>query len=144
MQTEDLILVSVDDHVVEPPSLGDFLADHVPAKYKSRVPRVIRRDDGTDAWLVEGKELSTFGLNAVQGRPPEDWGSDPANFDMVRPGCYDVHERIRDMNANGVLASTPRSGRPDRRAARSRRSGDPGSGTWTSRARDPRPCGGRG
>jgi predicted TIM-barrel fold metal-dependent hydrolase len=105
MQTEDLILVSVDDHVVEPPSLGDFLADHVPAKYKSRVPRVIRRDDGTDAWLVEGKELSTFGLNAVQGRPPEDWGSDPANFDMVRPGCYDVHERIRDMNANGVLAS---------------------------------------
>ena len=41
----------------------------------------------------------------MQGRPPEDWGSDPASFDQVRPGTYDVHERIRDMNANGVLAS---------------------------------------
>jgi predicted TIM-barrel fold metal-dependent hydrolase len=105
MQTEDLILVSVDDHVVEPPSLSDFFAEHVVAKYKDRVPRVIRRDDGSDAWLIEGKEIASFGLNAVQGRPPENWGSDPASFDQVRPGCYDVHERIRDMNVNGVLAS---------------------------------------
>jgi len=105
MQTEDLILISVDDHVVEPPSLSDFFAEHVPAKYKDRVPRVIRRDDGSDAWLIEGKEIASFGLNAVQGRPPENWGSDPASFDQVRPGCYDVHERIRDMNVNGVLAS---------------------------------------
>ncbi len=79
--------------------------DHVPAKYKERVPRVIRRDDGTDAWLIEGQEIATFGLNAVQGRPRESWGADPASFDQVRPGTFDVHERIRDMNVNGVLAS---------------------------------------
>ncbi|HEY3941704.1 MAG TPA: amidohydrolase family protein [Acidimicrobiales bacterium] len=102
---DDLILVSVDDHVVEPPSMTEFLREHVPAKYRDRVPRVVRRADGTDAWLIEGKEISTFGLNAVQGRPREDWGRDPANFDEVRPGTYDVHERVRDMNANGVLAS---------------------------------------
>ena len=105
MRTEDLILVSVDDHIVEPPSLAEYLKDHVPAKYKERVPRVIRRDDGTDAWLIEGQELATFGLNAVQGRPRESWGADPASFDQVRPGTFDVHERIRDMNVNGVLAS---------------------------------------
>ena len=104
MRVEDLILVSVDDHVVEPPSLSDFFKDHVPAKYKDRVPRVIRRDNGTDAWLIEGKEISTFGLNAVQGRPREDWGTDPESFDEVRPGCYDVHERVRDMSAGGQLA----------------------------------------
>jgi predicted TIM-barrel fold metal-dependent hydrolase len=100
-----MILVSVDDHIVEPPTLSDYLREHVPAKFAERVPHVIRRDDGTDAWLIEGNEISTFGLNAVQGRPREDWGSDPASFDQVRPGCFDVHERIRDMNANGVLAS---------------------------------------
>ncbi|HEY3671824.1 MAG TPA: amidohydrolase family protein [Acidimicrobiia bacterium] len=105
MRTEDLILVSVDDHIVEPPTLADYLADHVPAKYKERVPRVIHRDNGTDAWLIEGQELATFGLNAVQGRPRESWGADPASFDQVRPGTFDVHERIRDMNVNGVLAS---------------------------------------
>src|ERR1700677_954863 len=105
MRVEDLILVSVDDHVVEPPSMADYFADHVPAKFRDRIPRVSRRADGTDAWLIEGKEISTFGLNAVQGRLREEWGNDPQNFDQVRPGCYDVHERVRDMNANGVLAS---------------------------------------
>ena len=105
MQMDDMILVSVDDHVVEPPSLGDFFRENLPAKFKDRAPKVIRRDDGTDAWLIEGKEIATFGLNAVQGRPPENWGRDPSSFDQVRPGCYDVHERIRDMNVNGVLAS---------------------------------------
>ena len=54
MRTEDLILVSVDDHIVEPPSLAEYLKDHVPAKFKERVPRVIRRDNGTDAWLIVG------------------------------------------------------------------------------------------
>ena len=105
MRVDDLILISVDDHVVEPPSLGDYFRDHVSAKFKDRAPKVVRRGDGTDAWLIEGREIATFGLNAVQGRPKESWGLDPANFDEVRPGCYDVHERVRDMNANGVLAS---------------------------------------
>ena len=105
MQIEDLVLVSVDDHVVEPPSMSEFFKDHVPTIYRDRVPRVVRRADGTDAWLVEGTEISTFGLNAVQGRPAKDWGRDPNNFDEVRPSCYDVHERIRDMNVNGVAAA---------------------------------------
>jgi predicted TIM-barrel fold metal-dependent hydrolase len=105
MDIDDLILVSTDDHVVEPPALGDFFAENLPAQYRERAPKVIRRADGTDAWLVEGQEISTFGLNAVQGRPPENWGSDPSSFDHVRPGTYDVHQRIQDMNVNGVLAS---------------------------------------
>jgi predicted TIM-barrel fold metal-dependent hydrolase len=105
MQIDDMVLVSVDDHIVEPPSMTAFFEDHVPQKYKERVPRVVRRADGADAWLVEGNELLTFGLNAVQGRPPEEWGQDPSNFDEVRPGTYDVHQRVRDMDVNGVLAS---------------------------------------
>lgn len=104
MRTEDMILISVDDHVVEPPSMHEFFRDHLPAKYKDRAPKVIRRPNGTDAWLIEGIELATFGLNAVSGRVPEEWGFDPATFEQVRPGTYDVHERVRDMNANGVLA----------------------------------------
>src|SRR5437667_1574012 len=99
---DDLILVSVDDHVVEPPDMFD---GHIPEKCKDRAPKVVTRDDGTDAWVFEGQEATNVGLNAVAGRPPDEYGVEPTRFSEMRPGCFDIHERIRDMNANGVLAS---------------------------------------
>ena len=30
---------------------------------------------------------------------------DPQSFDDMRTGCYDIHDRVKDMNANGVLGS---------------------------------------
>src|SRR5262249_20725099 len=102
MQLEDLILVSVDDHVVEPPDLFD---QHLPDMWKDRAPRVVHKDDDTDVWLYEGTEIPNVGLNAVAGRPKEEYGVEPTSFAEIRPGCFDIHERIRDMNANGALGS---------------------------------------
>jgi predicted TIM-barrel fold metal-dependent hydrolase len=102
MRAEDLILVSVDDHVVEPP---DLFEGRLARRYQDLAPRVVSKDDGTDVWLYEGNELPNVGLNAVAGRPPEEYGLDPTRFDDMRPGCFDIHERIRDMNVNGVLGS---------------------------------------
>ena len=102
MNIDDLILVSVDDHVVEPP---DMFKGHIPDKYKGQAPKVITKQDGTDAWVFEGQEATNVGLNAVAGRPPDEYGVEPTSFTEMRPGCFDIHERIRDMNANGVLAS---------------------------------------
>ena len=48
MRTEDLILVSVDDHTVEPP---DMWQKHVPAAYADQAPKLVKRADGTDAWI---------------------------------------------------------------------------------------------
>ena len=42
---------------------------------------------------------------ATVGWPQEEWGFDPGAFSELRPGCFDVHQRVRDMNVNGVLAS---------------------------------------
>jgi predicted TIM-barrel fold metal-dependent hydrolase len=102
MRTEDLVLVSVDDHVVEPPDMFDH---HVAAKWRDRAPRVVHKDDGTDVWVYEGNEIPNIGLNAVAGRPPEEYGLEPTSFEEMRRGTWDIHERIRDMNANGVLGS---------------------------------------
>lgn len=102
MNVDDLILVSVDDHVVEPP---DMFEGHLPARYRDLAPRVISKDDGTDVWFYEGQELPNIGLNAVAGRPPAEYGIEPTSFEEMRTGCYDIGERIRDMNANGVLGS---------------------------------------
>jgi predicted TIM-barrel fold metal-dependent hydrolase len=102
MSPDDLILVSVDDHCVEPPELFE---GRLPSRYADRAPRVVRQDDGTDVWVFEGQEIPNIGLNAVAGRPPEEYGVDPTSFDEIRPGTYDIHRRVEDMNAGGVLGS---------------------------------------
>jgi predicted TIM-barrel fold metal-dependent hydrolase len=102
MRIEDMILVSVDDHVVEPP---DMFERHLPAKWRDVAPRVVRKDDGTDVWAYDGREIPNIGLNAVAGRPKEEYGMEPTSFEEIRTGCYDIHERVRDMNANGVIGS---------------------------------------
>ncbi len=102
MRLEDMVLVSVDDHVVEPPDMFD---QHLPARWKSRAPRVARLADGSEVWVFEKQPIPNIGLNAVVGRRPEEYGVEPTAYDQMRPGCWDVNERIRDMNVNGVLAS---------------------------------------
>jgi predicted TIM-barrel fold metal-dependent hydrolase len=99
---EDLVLVSVDDHVVEPP---DMFRGRLPARWADRAPVVTRRDDGTEIWRFDGKEATNIGLNAVAGRPPEEYGIEPTSFAEIRSGCYDIHDRVRDMDANGVIGS---------------------------------------
>jgi predicted TIM-barrel fold metal-dependent hydrolase len=101
-KAEDLILVSVDDHVVEPPTLFD---DHLPDKWKDAAPKFVHKDDGTDVWVYEGSEIPNIGLNAVAGKPPEEYGIEPTALAGIRKGCWDIHERVNDMNRNGVLGS---------------------------------------
>ncbi len=102
MNVEDLVLVSVDDHIIEPREMFDA---HIPERYRDRAPRVLTDDDGSEYWLFEGERAAYMGLNAVAGCPPEEYGLNPTRYDQMRNGCYDVDERVRDMNANGVLGS---------------------------------------
>lgn len=100
--SEDLILISVDDHIIEPPDLFDA---HLPEHYKADAPRIVRRDDGADVWRFGEVEVPNVALNAVAGRPKEEYGVEPQSLEEIRPGCFMVDERIKDMNACGVLAS---------------------------------------
>ncbi len=102
MDLDDFILISVDDHLIEPP---DLFVNHLDATYLDRAPKLVRNDEGNDVWVFGDLVMETAALNAVAGRPPEEFGMEPQSLDEVRPGCYDVHERVKDMNAGGVLAS---------------------------------------
>jgi predicted TIM-barrel fold metal-dependent hydrolase len=102
VDVDDLILVSVDDHIVEPAGMFE---QHIGAKYRDRAPRVLTDADGSEYWLFEDERAAYMGLNAVAGCPPDEYGLNPTRYDQMRPGCYDVRERVRDMSANGVLAS---------------------------------------
>ena len=101
MEMNDLILVSVDDHLVEPPELFE---GRLAARDAEAGPRFITRPNGTNAWVFEGVERSNIALNSVAGRRREEYGAEPTRIEDLRRGTYDVHARIEDMNANGQLA----------------------------------------
>ncbi|MFP6850453.1 MAG: amidohydrolase family protein [Pseudomonas sp.] len=102
MEMNEMVLISVDDHLIEPEGMFDH---HMPAKFKDRAPKVVRGTGGSHQWQLEGLRAPGLGLNAVAGRPKSEYGFEPVSYDQVRKGCYDVDARIEDMNANGVLAS---------------------------------------
>ncbi len=101
MNMEDMILVSVDDHAIEPPNA---FAQHMPTKYKGREPKT-QNINGRDVWMFEGKAWGYMGLNSVVGRPKEEYGMEPLSYDHMRRGTWDIKARVDDMNANGVLGS---------------------------------------
>ena len=63
-------IISVDDHLIEPP---DLFVGRMPAALVERAPRVTEFEDGRQAWVYEGKLYANVGLNAVIGRPLEEW-----------------------------------------------------------------------
>jgi predicted TIM-barrel fold metal-dependent hydrolase len=95
-------VISVDDHVVEP---AHTFEGRLPAALQDRAPRIIETRRGHQLWEFEGKRYTQVGMNAVAGRRPEGVMLEPFRFDQMRPGCYDVDARVRDMDLNGVYAS---------------------------------------
>ena len=102
MKTEDMIIVSVDDHIVEPPEMFE---QHVPVQLRAQAPRYEYEANGDGFWIFEDRRVSNTGLNAVVGRPRDEYGMEPAAISQMREGAYNVHKRIEDMNVNGLLAS---------------------------------------
>ncbi len=95
-------IISVDDHLIEPP---DLFEGRMPATLASRAPRVVEFPDGRQAWEYEGQLFANVGLNAVAGRPRDEWSMEPARFDEMRPGCFDIDARIKDMDLGGIWSS---------------------------------------
>jgi predicted TIM-barrel fold metal-dependent hydrolase len=101
VDADDLILISVDDHICEP---AEMFSAHVPAAYRDRAPRVDTDPNGYQQWWYGEAMGRNLGLNAVAGKPPEMFNVNPSTYTEMRPGCYDVDERVRDMSAGGQLA----------------------------------------
>jgi predicted TIM-barrel fold metal-dependent hydrolase len=101
-------IISVDDHVIEPPWVFE---GRVPRHLADEVPRVLERPDGEQTWWFDGIEYPQIGLSAIAGRRrdsiPNDspLSRDPGRYEEMRPGCYEIEPRIRDMDLNGVWAS---------------------------------------
>ncbi|MCB0994670.1 MAG: amidohydrolase [Acidimicrobiales bacterium] len=97
----DQWLISVDDHIIEPPNVW---LDRLPSKYHDRAPRMARSDREA-VWQYEDKVVPTSGLSVAAGKRKEQFSPDPVPFDEMRAGAYDAAARVEDMNTAGILAS---------------------------------------
>ena len=95
-------VISVDDHLVEPP---DMFEGRLPARFADDAPRIIENEQGHQVWLFEGGVYTQVAMNAVSGRRPEFIKVEPTRFEDMRRGCWDIDARIADMDINGVWAS---------------------------------------
>jgi predicted TIM-barrel fold metal-dependent hydrolase len=98
---DEVQVVSVDDHVVEHPRVW---SDRLPERFRDRGPRIVELEGGRQTWLFEDTMLPNIGLNAVAGKDPKEFGMDPVRFDEMLPGCYQVEDRLTDMDLDGVHA----------------------------------------
>ncbi|HSS10337.1 MAG TPA: hypothetical protein VLL25_10650, partial [Acidimicrobiales bacterium] len=83
MQAEELILISVDDHICEP---ADMFDAHVADRYRELAPRVVVDEQGTQQWWYGNLRGRDLGLNAVAGKPPEFFNIDASRYDEMRAG----------------------------------------------------------
>ncbi len=102
MFEEEWSVISVDDHVIEPP---DTWTSRVPAKFRDRCPKVVERPGDGFAWDFDGEVRMFSGLMCSVGAPPSEWRRQIPTFNDLYQGCYDPKKRLQDMDATGVLAS---------------------------------------
>jgi predicted TIM-barrel fold metal-dependent hydrolase len=117
-------IISVDDHVVEPPHL---FSRWISPKFRDHadLPRIERRGiksmtyvGGTnydiewdetqpkaDTWFYESLVQPHKRHVAAVGFDRDDMTLSPITYDEMRPGCYDPAERLKDMDLDHVEAS---------------------------------------
>jgi predicted TIM-barrel fold metal-dependent hydrolase len=95
-------LISVDDHVLEPPDLFD---GRVPQQYAGRMPRVEFDDEAVPYWSIDDNWYPISTPNGAVGRPITEWTVAPQKYDEFRPGVFDPVARLADMDLCGVWAS---------------------------------------
>ncbi|KPM56577.1 amidohydrolase [Frankia sp. R43] len=116
-------IVSVDDHVVEPP---DVWSSRLPARYRDVGPRVVHAPKG-EVTFVGGRLTVTMGapgsgpdvawwryedlcrplmrLDAAVGFDRDEVDLRLVRYDQMRPGAFMVADRLADMDVNHIESS---------------------------------------
>jgi len=113
------LMVSVDDHIVEPPTVW---TDRIPEKYGEGIPRLVREKvpsvlhPGTETWAdvwhygklrVVSPRAFAASTYAVAAHSFDGFADpmEPMTYDEMRPGAYEVKARLDDMDLDGIEAS---------------------------------------
>lgn len=119
---EDVVIppiISVDDHVIEPPNVW---LDRLPKRFHDVAPRVERHPIGemefvngkhqvkagsedsklADWWVYEDLRVPHRRVHVAAGLPRDDMDLAGVTYDEMRPGCYDATARLADMDIGHI------------------------------------------
>jgi len=93
-------MISVDDHIIEPPNLW---VDRASVADRDRVPHV-ERIDGVDTWIYDQARASVMGILVAAHQRPAEYSPLPVNYDEMPRAYFDPAARIPDMDEDHVIA----------------------------------------
>jgi predicted TIM-barrel fold metal-dependent hydrolase len=95
-------IISVDDHVLEPPSLFE---GRLPARFQDRAPFYDAQTDDMPSWVIGDVRVPMTQGNGAVGRVQSEWQISAVDYSEMRRGAWDPAARLRDMDLTGVWAS---------------------------------------
>ena len=100
----DYKVIDADGHILEPVDLWDHYMD---PQYRARAPRLFTDTDGKDRLNIDGKIIGgPRGLGFLGGIGLRDGrASENMKYTEGRKGGFDPHERIKDLDLDGIDAA---------------------------------------
>lgn len=110
-------IISVDDHMVEPPHLWQRW---LPARFRDAGPKVVRSPyeltakqqtvmaasgPVTDFWVYENFKIAIHNAAAAAGLSGDEIDFSPRSYDEMRPAFFEPKARLADMTLNHIERS---------------------------------------
>jgi predicted TIM-barrel fold metal-dependent hydrolase len=94
-------IIDCDQHVIEAPDLWEKM---LPEKFRDRAPKLVKDEDGGDAWLL-GDNKESLGLVSAADVKPRDLRWTGVRYADMHPGNTDPKARLELMDEDGVSAA---------------------------------------
>jgi len=94
-------IIDSDQHIIEP---RDLWEQWLPKKFQDRAPKLVRDEDGGDAWDLGGV-LEPLGLVTVQDTRPKELRWTGKRYEELDPGMWEPKRRLELMDEDGVDAA---------------------------------------
>ena len=94
-------IIDCDQHVIEPPDLWE---KYLSTQYQEKAPKLVRDEDGGDAWQL-GKHVESLGLVAAKEVKPRDLKWTGTRYADLHPGITNPKGRLELMDEDGIDAA---------------------------------------
>jgi predicted TIM-barrel fold metal-dependent hydrolase len=94
-------IIDCDQHVIEPPDLWE---KWLPAKFQDQAPKLVKDEDGGDAWSLGG-HVESLGLVAAVEKSPRELKWTGVRYEDMHPGIIDPKGRLELMDEDGIDAA---------------------------------------